>query len=783
MPTEASSSRGKVAMTLAEPVGSKLRAAREVLEVEGALLSTERLADCYSLFREKFGPEKLQEFDGTDLLELMHLHGSRDSLVYWLEFKNDDEFPAGFGSIAGGSALKFGIYRRKETGVWMTGHAARQVELSIQDAIGIAKRHRDQLVAASTFLDSFPEGGSDADYADLQKKMEELAPNVQDSAWGHKYLSLLHHTKLDDYHSDDFQEFHLLKALQMPPTGKGKYIPAGRFVRMAAELGVPLNHLTTILNRANGRPQRVWRVGTRVTSKGQADVSIWPLMRHGGIVAIGWEDLGDLGWVEKKRESKDELKRRMSALPFYVGTPQVASRKAGEVFSFLVSMQDGDLVLAADGSRVLGIGKVKGPYSYDPPEMEAAPHRRAVDWLDAAEWSMPHSGEGLRTTFFPIRDPENRVAIEGRLLGPAPEPSAVVVTKTPRTRSKVRLDGVPGRLQAILDRKGQAILYGPPGTGKTYWARKTARDLAALAAFGASYDAIDATKQAEVDGIGGPALVRACTFHPSYGYEDFLEGFRPTSGSSGQLSFEQREGMFKRLCREAAEQSDREFYLMIDEINRGDIPRIFGELITLLEMDKRGNLVSLPVSGEIFSVPANVRIIGTMNTADRSIALLDTALRRRFGFVELLPDTEILADAVTGGVPLGPWLRNLNARIREHVGRDARNLQVGHAYLMDRGQPVSNPARLARIIAEDIIPLLEEYCYEDYEALERILGKGLVDRANQKVRSELFLAGRVEDLLDALVAEFPDIVTTLGAVSHVEDDPELDPDDGQDDVI
>lgn len=769
-------------MTLAEPVRSKLQNAREVLEEEGALLSKEKLAECYSLFREKFGPEKLRELDGPSLLDTMHLHGSRDSLVYWLEFKDDDDFPAGFGSIAGGSALKFGIYRRKETGVWMTGHAARQIELSTEDAIGIARRHRDQLVAASALLDSFPEGGSDTDYASLQKRMEELAPDVQDSAWGHKYLSLLHHTKLDDYHSDEFHDFHLVKTLQIPPNGKGKYIPAGRFVGMAAELGVPLNHLGTILNRANGKPRRVWRVGTRVTSNGQADVSIWPLMRHAGNVAIGWEDLGDLGWVERKRESKEELKRRMSALPFYAGSPQVASRKAGEVFSFLVGMEEGDLVLAADGSRALGIGKVRGPYSYDPHEMGAAPHRRAVEWLDAAEWSLPHSGEGLRTTFYPIRDPENRVAIEGRLLNPAPEPSAVVVPATPRTRSKVRLDGVPGRLQAILDRKGQAILYGPPGTGKTYWARRTARDLAALAAFGAPYDAIDGTERAEVDGIAGPALVRACTFHPSYGYEDFLEGFRPTSGSSGQLSFERRDGMFKCLCREAAEHSDREFYLLIDEINRGDIPRIFGELITLLEMDKRGHSLNLPVSGAMFSVPANVRIIGTMNTADRSIALLDTALRRRFGFVELLPDTQILADAVTGGVPLGPWLRNLNARIREHVGRDARNLQVGHAYLMDRGQPVSDPARLARIITEDIIPLLEEYCYEDYEALERILGKGLVDSANQKVRSELFSAERVEDLLGALVAQFPDIVTTLGAVAHSEDAPEIDPDDEQDDV-
>lgn len=770
-------------MILAEPVKSRLQKAREALEAEGSLLSKDRLAECYRLFREKFGPGKLRELNGSALLDTMHLHGSRDSLVYWLEFKDDNEFPAGFGSIAGGSALKFGIYKRKETGVWMTGHAAKQIELTTEEAISIATRHRDQLMAASTFLDSFTECGLDADYADLQNNLEKLAPDVQDSAWGHKYLSLLHHTKLDDYHSDEFHEFHLIKSLQIPPSGKGKYLPAGRFVGMAAELGVPLNHLGTILNRANGRPRRVWRVGTRITLDGQADVSIWPLMKDASIVAIGWDELGDLGWVEKNRESKEELKRRMSRFSYYAGSPQVASRKAGEVFNFLVGMEDDDLVLAADGSLVLGVGKVRGPYSYDPREMDAAPHRRAVEWLDAADWNLPHPGEGLRTTFYPIRDPENRVAIERRLLNPVPGLSAVVAPAIPRTLSKVRLDGVPGRLQGILDRKGQAVLYGPPGTGKTYWARKTARDLAALAAFCAPYDAIKATERAEVDGIGGPALVRACTFHPSYGYEDFLEGFRPTTGLSGQLSFERRDGMFKRLCAEASEREDREFYLLIDEINRGDIPRIFGELITLLEMDKRGHVLNLPVSGELFSVPANVRIIGTMNTADRSIALLDTALRRRFGFVELLPDTQLLADAVAGGVPLGPWLNNLNARIREHVGRDARNLQVGHAYLMDRGQPVVDPDRLARIIAEDIVPLLEEYCYEDYEALERILGNGLVDGVNQRVRSELFSADRVNDLLGVLVAQFPDMVTTHDAVAHSEDAPEISFDDEQDDVL
>lgn len=310
-------------------------------------------------------------------------------------------------------------------------------------------------------------------------------------------------------------------------------------------------------------------------------------------------------------------------------------------------------------------------------------------------------------------------------------------------------------------------MYGPPGTGKTHWAIQTARELAAHAAYGKSFEALDLASQIEVKGSeSNQGLVRACTFHPAYGYEDFIEGYRPVTSSAGQLSFERRDGIFKQLCKDAAKKLDKHFFLVIDEINRGDIPRIFGELITLLESDKRGNPLQLPVSGERFSVPPNVYVIGTMNTADRSIALLDTALRRRFGFVELMPDPDALGNAqVANSIPLGPWLSALNERIRTHIVRDARNLQVGHAYLMESGKAVTDFARFSRILAEDIFPLLEEYCYENYSLLRNLLGSAVVDEKNQRLRLELFNDDRRDDLIQALRAPFPEIATSTVAIA------------------
>ncbi|MCL4851112.1 MAG: hypothetical protein KJZ78_06980 [Bryobacteraceae bacterium] len=171
------------------------------------------------------------------------------------------------------------------------------------------------------------------------------------------------------------------------------------------------------------------------------------------------------------------------------------------------------------------------------------------------------------------------------------------------------------------------------------------------------------------------------------------------------------------------------------------------------------------VSRAEFQVPPNVYLIGTMNTADRSIALLDKALRRRFGFIECMPEAEILNAVVLQGIPLGPWLDAVNRCIRQKVGRDARNLQIGHSYLMEGERPIADFPRFVQVLQDEVIPLLEEYCYEDYSALAEILGSGLVDVANQTIRTELFDDAKRDDLVQALLEPYPEISTSRQAVA------------------
>ncbi len=759
-------------LELDERIDQELKELYKTLEIEGKLLSGEQLAGYYSTFRSRFGTDRLKNLDGEALLNTMHDMQDRDSLVYWLEFKDDEEFPSPrFGSIAGGSAFKFGLFRKKETGRWTTGSPQNPEELTVEQAIDKARQNRDQLIRGVELLEKLPVNGTDEDYAHLQQEMNRVAPEVSNVSWGHKYFSLLYPEKLDDFHNPDYQRFHLIKLLQLPPQDGGRYMAAGRFVAIANALDIPMNSLTMVLNKRNGRtPHSYWRIATSFSLTIHRDH--WHFMRDGNYCAIRWPEIGDLTKFTNDNDGKQRLRQALlSSYPSMA--PSVVGRTMQQILSFRWSIGLGDLVLATDGETVIGIGKVVGEYFFDP--SNGFPNRRAVEWLSLDEWKLPDPED--TTTAYRIKKDINLVEVEKHILGASPIISALdaspvstitstSVATTGRVSAPPRLTGIPARIESVLERKGQVILYGPPGTGKTFWAEVTARELAARSCFGTPFDQLTGEQKALILGEDNNShgLVRLCSFHPAYGYEDFLEGFRPET-VNGQMHFTLQDGVFKKLCKDAQANPDRKFYLIIDEINRGDIPRIFGELLSVLEKNKRGKAILLPLTGKPFQVPDNVYVIGTMNTADRSIALLDTALRRRFGFIELMPDTSVLGDAVVGGIPLGPWLKALNERIGDHVGRDARNLQIGHSYLLEDEHPIGDFSTFAKIIQDDILPLLEEYCYEDYTKLEKVLGPGLVDIQKQQFRQDLFDASNRDELVQALLAPSPDITASSQAIS------------------
>jgi 5-methylcytosine-specific restriction protein B len=252
--------------------------------------------------------------------------------------------------------------------------------------------------------------------------------------------------------------------------------------------------------------------------------------------------------------------------------------------------------------------------------------------------------------------------------------------------------------------------------------------------------------------------LRLVTFHPSYSYEDFIEGFRPTTGGGDRLALRLDDGLFKRVCREAEANRDRNFLIVIDEINRANLAKVFGEIITLLERDKRDLPVLLPQSKEPFVVPPNVYILGTMNTSDRSIRLMDAALRRRFGFIEIMPEVGLLRGAQIDDLALDDYLMLLNERIARNLGREK---QIGHAYFMDGDQPLSEPSEFARCFRQEVLPMLQEYCYDDYGALASYVGSELVDATAQRLRSDVV---RDDERLIAALAAF-----TQGAAEEATD--------------
>jgi len=331
-----------------------------------------------------------------------------------------------------------------------------------------------------------------------------------------------------------------------------------------------------------------------------------------------------------------------------------------------------------------------------------------------------------------------------------------------------------GRVVVGMEEKHlNLILYGPPGTGKTYNTAKYAikildkkehdevDDEAAWKLLKEKLKVAENEDQRLTENEG--RRVEFITFHQSYSYEEFVEGLRPkiteTKGNNENTEsvvhqnnktalteYEIRPGVLKSIAKRATADWEKNkhiagnYVLIIDEINRGDISRIFGEMITIIEEDKRLGRpheikIKLPYSGELFGLPPNLYIIGTMNSADRSIALIDIALRRRFKFEEFMPDYKILKERtgiLEDGIDLSKMLEKMNNRIEFLYDRDHT---LGHSYFLD----VTDLKGLIEVFRDKIIPLLQEYFFDDWSKIDKVLGenKKILDGKELKI-NELF---------------------------------------------
>lgn len=371
---------------------------------------------------------------------------------------------------------------------------------------------------------------------------------------------------------------------------------------------------------------------------------------------------------------------------------------AAEYHAFLSRMAEDHIVATLEENR-LDVGVITGPPVYDLAAMDTE-LRRAVTWQEAAPVAVADLPEELANALDQqgtIIDVTGAYEYLSRLIGvedgPGPKPPPPPFTLKPATPELAKSLHMPQLwLQDIIDvlqSRKQIVFYGPPGTGKTYIAQALADHIAGT-------------------GTGATSLVQ---FHPSYAYEDFFEGYRP-AGEDDKAAFKLTSGPLRRIAAAAKKDPENPYVLIIDEINRANLAKVFGELYFLLEYRKKR--IRLQYSpDEQFALPPNVYLIGTMNTADRSIALVDAAIRRRFAFIELHPDEPPIRDL------LAAWLQDQNASSTERIGLLAtlnaslpdtdRDFKIGPSYFMR--PEADTEAGLDRIWRYDLLPLLEEHFY------------------------------------------------------------------------
>lgn len=576
-------------------------------------------------FKRVFSPEKLQALDDTQLLSTIFfsLGDNTNTLCYWLEMKGN--IKEHFGSVAGGSSYKFGLFQNQKSGVWMTGSSTKPESLKVDEALALGKRIRDALVIGANIIhDTKLE--TVEDYEQLNDTLKDkVGEKYYKLGWVHKYFSMICSDKLSGFHSEEWQK-HVLRALRIKPSEK-TYGRSGQISIIQNLAGLYYKQFLDIFKSRFGEVRQFIRLGCSDSKKNYANE--WCKQ---GIIGFGYSKIGDLSkgvFIDHLDKSTilHELVKN-----YEISDKRYASRIAGEILRFYNS-DSNTIFTIMTGEKLIAYADQIGAYSYSSDSDMS--HKKTANWKLVFEEGekLPEKSEGLRTICYPFSNDENLLFLYDRYYY-GNEKSDFI-----KDKDKSNIDHEKGitfytKIESPFERN--RIMFGAPGTGKSFNLNEDAKKL-----LGDAYE----------------INLERVTFHPDYSYANFVGTYKPVpvkDYGKDSITYAYVPGPFMRVYVEALKNSRTDtikpFLLLIEEINRANVAAVFGDIFQLLD---RGfnNVSEYPIhasediknylANELggnssdysrLKIPDNMFIWASMNSADQGVFPMDTAFKRRWSF-------------------------------------------------------------------------------------------------------------------------------------------------------
>ena len=571
-------------------------------------------------FKEKFSPDILAKLSDDEILQkLFYTSGDNtEALCYWLE--HNSACREYFGSIAGGSSYKFGLFQKKDTGDWMTGSPQKSQVLTEEQALELGKKIRDALIKGAEIIKNC----TSESLSDFEKVDDELKAIIGEQyynlAWFHKYFFMICPDKLSGFHSNDWQN-HVLRCLRIVPSEK-YYARSMQIAKVENYANLSYSEFFSVIYDKFGNIKNFVRLGTKDSEKNYA--TEW---QRKSVVGIGWREIGSLdNYVAGDGLNKDAIAEKLMEI-YYPNDRKTASRKAGELIRFYKTDAD-TIFVTMDGECLISFVDEIGNYFYD--SSTAMAHMKVGKWHNkfADGDTLPEKAEGKLTSCYQLTDEENLMFLyEKYYYGEDAELEKLDDSETEETYMPLVFN-----TDIETEYERNRIVFGAPGTGKSYELKEDCEKL--LKDTNGSYERV--------------------TFHPDYSYSQFVGTYKPVMGADERIRYDFVPGPFMRVYVDALKSGRTEkpqpHLLLIEEINRAKVAAVFGDVFQLLDRDDDGvseyeiqasedirkylakQLGGTPDNYQKIRIPNNMFIWSTMNSADQGVFPMDTAFKRRWNF-------------------------------------------------------------------------------------------------------------------------------------------------------